>query len=227
MRGIKSLILTVLFLALIIVGISLFLLIDFKENFSYFLVYYILALIILFIISFIFFCKYVNYYPRPERGIYNTKFNVYNAIKLENNIKYIDFTLNDNGFFICETKNLSKLKLDLRGFIFKKNYIRSYVVRNLRYQTVSNKLKFNRLFNCKLKISKIDNLILRINIKNKKFLYCVVNEYISRYSLICKLINELKYYSFLISLVPPRIHKPIFLEVITINEELFSKGKIR
>lgn len=212
-------------LNLLIFGIPLICLIDLGiEKITYITIYIVLVFVIFFIWTIIL-ADYISYFPRPESGKYNTNFNIYSAIIKDSKCNYINFKY-VNGFFICESKNTSKVKLNLRGLIFKKTFIKSYVIRNLRYEIISSKLNFNKLFNKKIKIPTLNNLTLRIEMKNKFYTYEIVKNNISYLNLWCQIFTFSKYYKKAFSRFF-RVKHSFLNDISIINEELYSKGKYK
>jgi hypothetical protein len=81
----------------------------------------------------------------------------------DKNEGYIRFNSENNSYScVC---NDSIIRFNLKGFILKKSFIRAFIVRQIRYKAVSNKLKIAKLFSLKLKSNfKYNKLYLIINI---------------------------------------------------------------
>lgn len=108
---------------------------------------------------------------------YMKRFDVFKAIKITNKQKYITF-VREGSKFICEDRSFSKVIIDLRGYMFKKAYIASYVTRNIRYKEVSQKRAFfNNFFRKRLDLSVMDDLDLIIIYNDKKYTKKVVKKY--------------------------------------------------
>ena len=95
-----------------------------------------------------------------------------------------------DGKYLCKNNNGEFIKFDLKGFLLKKSFIRAFVVRQIRYKVVSNKLKISKLFLLKLKGKyKYDKLYLIID--NHKYL--VFSNGVSRNTIISSEISKSKY----------------------------------
>ena len=92
--------------------------------------------LILYIIEYCFFHRYTTKYPRNDILEF-VDFDYKKAIKKESGMKLIVF-VNDHGIWTCEYLN-KIIRLDLRGYLFQKSYVRAFVIRNLRYKSISNK----------------------------------------------------------------------------------------
>lgn len=123
---------------------------------------------ILFCILFIFFQIWFYHRCRKYINLNKTIVKIDNFIqKRGNNEGYIIFSSTKN-IYSCEGKN-STINFNLEGFIFKKSFIRAFIIRQIRYKTITNKLKISKLFSRKLKCKcKYDKIYLIIN--NHKYL---------------------------------------------------------
>lgn len=116
------------------------------------------------------------------------RFDVFKAIKMTNKQKYITF-VREGSKFICEDRSFSKVIIDLRGYMFKKAYIASYVTRNIRYKEVSQKRAFfNNFFRKRLDLSVMDDLDLIIIYNDKKYTKKLVENNCSKISILNKMI---------------------------------------
>ena len=88
----------------------------------------------------------------------------------EMNDGYITFSSSGN-VYKCQNGTESII-FDLHNFILKRSFIRAFVIRQIRYKTISNKLRIAKLFSIKLKVKSKYNRIFLI-IDNKKYLIFV------------------------------------------------------
>ena len=125
------------------------------------------------IIPFIIFCSFLLmlrmwFYHRCRKYI-NLNRNIIHIEKFiqtrGENEGYIIFS-SINGIYSC-VGNDSIIRFDLNGFICKKSFIRAFIVRQIRYKAVSNKLKISKLFSLNLKCKcRHDKIYLVINNHN-------------------------------------------------------------
>ena len=82
--------------------------------------------------------------------------------------------------------------LDLKGYAFPLLYVKAFIIRNIRFIEVSNRLPYNHVFKRKIKMTycKIKNAT--IIYKNKK--YNIVKDNISKASFIINFINYTGHY---------------------------------
>ena len=108
--------------------------------------------------------------------------------KNDKNEGYIIFK-SINNIYSCEGVD-STINFDLNGFMLKKSFIRAFVLRQMRYKTVSEKLKISKLFSLKLKCKyKYDKLYLVIN--NHK--YIIFSNGISKNTILSSEISKAKF----------------------------------
>lgn len=148
------------------------------------------------IIPFIIFCIFLLilrmwFYHRARKYI-NLNRNIIHIEKFiqarEKNEGYIIFS-SINGIYSC-MGNDSIIRFDLNGFIFKKSFIRAFIVRQIRYKSVSNKLKISKLFSIKLKCKcKYDKIYLVINNHN----YLIFSNNVSKNTFLSSEISKAKF----------------------------------
>lgn len=127
---------------------------------------------------------------------------------------YIKFTSN-KGVYSCEN-NGRCISFNLNGFLFKKSFIRAFVIRQIRYKTISNKLRISKLFSLKLKCGcRYENLFLVVD--NHKYL--ILSNGVSKNTCISSEISKSKYsamYSsmrtFIDSNVIEEVNEKIYLD---------------
>ena len=173
----------VLFILLILSFLSFILLFPFG------LYQYAIIPLIIFFILLLFFRMW--FYHRCRKYINLNR----NIIKIDNFINKYDnkegaIIFNSfNNEYICKN-NGSEIKFNLKGFMFKKSFIRAFTVRQIRYKAISNKLKISKLFSIKLKCKcKYDKLYLVIN----KHKYLIFSNNISKNTFLSSEISKAKF----------------------------------
>jgi hypothetical protein len=173
----------------------------------------ILLPIIIGTFSMIIFWEYTRQYPKNEVDEFKN-------ISLSKNIE-TDIVLtfvNQNGVWTYYHDN-QEIKINLKGYLFPNSFIKSYVIRQLRYKIVNKKLPLTDLFRRKLKIEKYAaNNIYIETINNKRTnRTIVVRQGVSFHSLLSQLISQSSYYKdllFMRSLVSMKRNKSLIDEVI-------------
>ena len=106
---------------------------------------------------------------------------------------YVIRFIKKNGLWVCEN-NSQVIKLHLGKYLFQKSFLISYVVRNLRYPLISNKLPLKCLFTNKFFIKKQLDVKLELIDGDKKSEKIIVNNGVSRYGFIAKKITFSPFY---------------------------------
>ena len=153
--------------------------------------------LILFLITITLFHKKTNKYPLNDIEKCDILKDFCTKSSEDKNLKIITFKL-ENGYWICNSEGRT-IKLDLSGYLFPQIYIKSFVIRNLRYKVISQKQPLNMLFKNKLFIKKDLNLNLVIISGNKVAEYNLVRNGISKYGLMCREITKSPFYHFFLS----------------------------
>ena len=117
------------------------------------------------------------------------------------------------------TYNDKEIKFETNTKIFKKGMFVAYIVRNIRFPEVSNKLPLLYLFKKRLPLKNITLKQLIININGKKYLLLKDGVSINRYSFI----NKCWYYK---DLLFKRSDYYIGRTVCNINEKIFEEGRM-
>lgn len=132
-------------------------------------------------------------------------------------------------FYVTKSKSIYTIKfdkytcdLDLKGHAFPLLYVKAFIIRNIRFIEVSNRLPYNHVFKRKIKMTycKIKNAT--IIYKNKK--YNIVKDNISKASFIINFINYTGHYRGI------EYHKSYNRpsdasdNIIKINEGLYGKN---
>jgi hypothetical protein len=143
----------------------------------------------------IIFFKYTNQQFKKEENSLKS-FKLSKCIYKEEDKSIIGFKLYDNKWISVKDDNLI---FNLENYLFKKSFIIARIIRELRYPVISNQLNFSKLLNLKLKINKTDKLIVRfINGDNVKE-YVLVNESISKNTIISRAVIKSRYYGHYLS----------------------------
>ncbi len=165
------LIITILLFTCILIAVNSFVIILVYGLFEYSIIPVIICMLLIIIFRIWFYrrCrKYIKYNKNIKQiGDF--------IVKDANNEGIIKFVKN-NGLYEC-LSNKDKISMDLNGFLLKISFIRAYVVRQLRYKSVSEKLKISSLFKLKLKCEKIKYTKIWLVIDNKKYLIMNSSKY--------------------------------------------------
>lgn len=173
--------------------ISLFLFIAMIILTRYDAIFYLSALtsMVSFLIGYIAFCRTTNKYPLNDISEYHT--NKFKKLLVKNDGLYVIKFFKKDGFWISEN-NSEIIKLNLGKYLFQKSYIISYVVRNIRYPLISDKLPLKYLFTNKYFIKKSFNVKLELIDGNKKIERIIVKDGVSKYGFIAKQITFSPFY---------------------------------
>ncbi len=121
-------------------------------------------------------------------------------------IKFVT-NINDNnvicfekqaGVWVCDNGE-RKVVLDLTGYPFQRAYLISYVVRNMRYKFISQKLPLKYLFQYSFPINKRIDIKLLLIDGNRRKKITVVKKGISKYSFMARQITLSAFYYHLFS----------------------------
>lgn len=143
-----------------------------------------------FLIGSIMFYKITNKYPLNDLSEYY--FKDFKKLLIKSDNYYLIRFIKKDGVWYCKN-NSFLLKLDLKGYLFQKSYLISFVIRNLRYPIISNNLPFKYLFsnNCFIK----DGFNVKIEIiQRKKVEKMIVKNGISRYGFVARKITFSPFY---------------------------------
>jgi len=184
----------------------------------------ILLPIIIGTFSMILFWKYTMQYPKNEVEEFK---NISLPKNIETNI-VLTF-VNQNGVWTYRHDN-QEIKINLKGYLFPTSFIKSYVIRQLRYHLVNKKLPITDLFRRKFLIKKyVANNIYLETINNKRTSRTVVvRQGVSLHTLLSQLISQSSYYRdllFMRSLVSLKRNKSFIDEVIYNNRRRTTKSK--
>lgn len=206
----KGVILIFLTLINIIIFLVSFVLV-FTPYYPYFIAFFVLFLLV-YLLIFTFFSRYTNKTMCKQKE---------NLLMISNiNIKSL---INDKGFIEFEkidgkwvNKQDTTIVFNLQGYLFQKSFIMAWLIRNIRYKAVSNKLKLIKLLNFKLKIPFYKELKIRFISPKKTKEKIIVLNYISKNTLLTKSINKSRYYKFF-----GRYSVKTMMEIEFINEKVF------
>ena len=169
-----------------------------------FLFLYIFSIVIL-IFSF---AKYIS--GRKIKCNINHFFNFRGKIEVEL------FAKRDGDTFSLNYNN-KKIKFETNTKIFKEGMFIAYIVRNIRFPEISNKLPLLSLFKKRLPITNLKNLVLDLD--GKKYILVKNGISLNKYSFI----NKCWYYKdFLFK----RSNCYIGKTICTINEKIFEEGRM-
>lgn len=172
--------------------------------FAPFLLLYILSIIIL-IFSF---AKYIS--GRKIKCNINHFFNFRGKIEVEL------FAKRDCDTFSLNYNN-KEIKFETNTKIFKEGMFIAYIVRNIRFPEISNRLPLLSLFKKRLPITNLKNLVLDLD--GKKYILVKNGISLNKYSFI----NKCWYYKdFLFK----RSNCYIGKTICTINEKIFEEGRM-
>lgn len=172
--------------------------------FAPFLFLYIFSIIIL-IFSF---AKYIS--GRKIKCNINHFFNFRGKIEVEL------FAKRDGDTFSLNYNN-KEIKFKTNTKIFKEGMFIAYIVRNIRFPEISNKLPLLSLFKKRLPITNLKNLVLDLD--GKKYILVKNGISLNKYSFI----NKCWYYkNFLFK----RSNCYIGKTICTINEKIFEEGRM-
>lgn len=144
-----------------------------------------------YLVGAILFYKKTNKFPLNDISEYNAT-NFKKFIVKNDNCLIIYFVRKD-GLWICENDK-QQIKLDLSGYFFQKAYLISFVVRNIRYPLISDKLPLKYLFKNSFPIKKGINIKLVMIDGVKKDDIMVVKNGISKYGFVAKTITMAPFY---------------------------------
>lgn len=144
-----------------------------------------------FLFGSVIFYKITNKYPLNNISEYYTK--KFKKLLIKTEGIYVIRFIKKNGLWVCEN-NSQIIKLNLGKYLFQKSFLISYVVRNLRYPLISNKLPLKCLFANKYFIKKPLHVKLELLDGDKKSEKIIVNNGVSRYGFIAKRITFSPFY---------------------------------
>lgn len=141
------------------------------------------------VLTYILFSKFTNKYPREiSASILTNSFK--NSIKLESIIHVV----NNNGtWYFNKDEDYS---LELKGYFFQKSFIRSFIIRQLRYDFINKERSIKKLFKLKVFLPKLKDLNITICFHNKKktkFKKILVNG-VSKHSVLSQMITQARFY---------------------------------
>jgi len=150
-----------------------------------------------FLVGSIAFYKTANKYPLNDISEYHI--NNFKKLLIKAEDFYVIQIFKKDGLWVCEN-NSQSIKLNLGKYLFQKSYLISYVVRNLRYTLISNKLPWKHLFDNKFFIKKDLNVKLVLIDGEKKYEKFIVHNGMSKYGFIAKQITFSPFYSSSLSI---------------------------
>ncbi|MBR2970535.1 MAG: hypothetical protein IKC48_01920 [Clostridia bacterium] len=139
------------------------------------------AMILLLIIEIIY-SKYTNKYLAKERDV-QLSYSLSKSMDKDNAVKEIEFIRVDNKWVCKKDENI---KFILDGYLFKKAFILSCIVRKTRYATISNQKPMVKLLKKRLKIKGPQDLIVRFIDGEKTKEYWAVKNYVSKHTFLSR-----------------------------------------
>lgn len=183
----------------------------FTKYYPYFLIPLFISMVLYITISFSFWHYTNKILNREKNNLMKLK-----IMKLRKEKEEISLTfIKNNYIWTCE--EYSYLSLNLAGYLFPKSFIKAWLIRSVRYEIISEKLKIKTLLKKKLKLKNIKTLKVKfIDGANVKECF-LVRDYISKNTPISRIITNSKYYAHFISM--RQIH--YFYKVERIDESIY------
>lgn len=171
---------------------------------------------VLYLITLILFSRNTNRYPRNDSSEYCVE-----HFETFIHKKVICFEKR-NGVWICQ-RNGQVIKLDLTGYVFPKAYIKSYVIRNLRYPMISDKTPLINLFKNKYPIKGKKDLDLVLVDGCKTHIIRIIKNGISKYGFLSREITKTpEYITFILS--NRSVYTHLKKHASPINEKIYKFG---
>ena len=174
-----------------LISFLIFIILLFLNKFDAVFLLIMFASMMSYLFSYIVFNKITKKYPLNDVQEYHTK-NFKKLLVKHKDCFTIQFFKKD-GFWICETDKES-IKINLNGYLFQHQYLVSFVIRNLRYPLINNKLPLKYLFKNKFFIKKNLNIKIVIYNGDKRIEKMIVKNGISRYGIIAQNITFSPFY---------------------------------
>ena len=160
---------------------------------DYNLIISFMSIVVSFLLIGILFYTVTNKYPLNDVAEYwDDEFN--QLFVKGNDCKIIYFTKKD-GLWVCENGKKT-ITLDLTDYAFQKSYLISFVIRNLRYKLIHNKLPLKNFFRNSFTIKNGLNVKIIIVEGNKQFEKMIVKNGVSKYGFIAKNITFSPYFAY-------------------------------
>lgn len=121
-------------------------------------------------------------YPKNSIEDYND-FRIY---KSDSDITI--FVSKENGYWVCKCQD-KQVKLDLKGYLFRKAYILAYLNRQIKYGI--SHMTIRQFFKCKFKIKKYKNIDIYVVFEGKR--KRILHNNILKQSILCQLISQIRY----------------------------------
>lgn len=174
---------------------------------------------ILYVIWYTIFCKTTRCYPKNElKDIINEK-DLHNNLLIQVNEKH-------KGCFEIIVNNKS-IVIDLDDYIFRYDYIVSYLIRQVRYVYINKQRPIKYLFSVNFRLPiKNFNVVLSITKfnGNSKNIY-IVKKSKSKISFLRNIINKSKYYRYFYSNWSQSQY--INKKICIINEKIYQNGDLK
>lgn len=122
-----------------------------------------------------------------------------------------------SGQWICSRNE--NVRFVLNGYMFQKSFIIAWIIRKIRYGTVSNQLNLIKLFKFKLKVTDVEHIKIRFVDGLKCDEYTIVEKYVSKNTFLSRSITKSKYYLNYLGAYTYKYLK----KTRKINEEIYLK----
>lgn len=170
--------------------ILLFMPVAFLLENELFLINSLVMLPLFFILDYIFFSKHTNKYPlKISDELLKISFN----IKKNENLDII--VKKEQGLWIFNLNNM-EFEMDLKGYIYPKSFIRSFIIRQLRYSYANKERSIKKLFKINVYLSKYksNNIVISYKLGDKIKSKTVLKQGMSKHTVLSQLISQTRFY---------------------------------
>lgn len=186
----------------------------FTELSPYFPPVLVIALLI-YLTIFICFSKHTNkVFAKQKENLLSISFN--KISEKSKQTRLVEFEKKGNKWISTQ---LPETEFDLGKYLFKKSFILAYIIRQVRYPTISKSLKAIKLFEKKLKVVRYENVIVRFIDGEKIKEYEVVKNYVSKNTTLSKSITKAKWYDHFLD----NRSSTYIRRIIEMNENVFLR----
>ena len=95
------------------------------------------------------------------------------------------------GEWICQSD--PSIILNLNGYLFEKSFILAWIIRNLRYRTISDRQPLKRIYSFQHPIKRFKKVMVRFIDKGKPFDYIIVKNGVSRHTILTRAITKARF----------------------------------
>ena len=179
---------------------------------DYFIAALILSLMVYLSVTAVFY-RYTNRITNRLKDVL-LLFSANSMAKKLSNEHIIIFEKKD-GAWICQSD--LPIILDLNGYLFEKSFILAWIIRNLRYSTISDRQPLKRIYSFQCPIKRFKKVTVRFIDNGKPFDYVIVKNGVSCHTLLTRVITKARYCLDLSG----RYSATRFKDVESINEEQY------